>query len=80
MLIPMPRLTIEEVEWKIFVVKPWKALGDDGLLAIVWRQIWLVIKIGSCSFFRPYWIKATFLTNKEMLRLYRSRSRIKETI
>ena len=44
MLIPMPRLTIEEVEWNIFAVKPWKALGDNGLLAMVWRQIWLEIK------------------------------------
>ena len=40
----MPRLTMEEVERNIFAVKPWKALGDNGLPAMVWRQIWLKIK------------------------------------
>ena len=40
----MSRLTMEEVERNIFAAKPWKALGDNGLLAMVWRQIWLEIK------------------------------------
>ena len=44
MLVPISRLTMEEVEWNIFAVKPWKAPGDDGLPAMVWRQIWLEIK------------------------------------
>ena len=42
--IPMPRLTMEEVERNIFAAKPWKAPGDDGLPAMVWRQIWPEIK------------------------------------
>jgi hypothetical protein len=40
----MPRLTMEEVERRIFAGKSWKALGDDGLPAIVWKQVWLVVK------------------------------------
>lgn len=31
----MPELTIEEVERKVMAAKPWKALGDDGLPAMV---------------------------------------------
>jgi hypothetical protein len=40
----MPRLTIEEVERRIFAAKSWKAPGDDGLPAIVWKQVWPVVK------------------------------------
>jgi hypothetical protein len=42
--VPMPRLTIEEVERRIFAAKPWKAPGDDGLPAMVWKQIWPAVK------------------------------------
>jgi len=40
----MPDLTMEEVEWKVLSAKPWKVPGEDGLLAMVWRQIWPVVK------------------------------------
>jgi hypothetical protein len=42
--IHMPDLTMEEIEWKIFEAKPWKAPGEDGLSAMIWRQLWLVVK------------------------------------
>ena len=37
-------ITPEEVRRKVFSVKPWKAPGRDGFPAIVWRQLWPVIK------------------------------------
>ena len=37
-------LTMEEVRRKVFSAKPWKALGRDGLPAMVWRQIWFIAK------------------------------------
>ena len=42
--VPMPPLTMEEVERRVFAAKAWKAPGDDGLPAMVWKQIWPVAK------------------------------------
>ncbi len=40
----MPSLSVEEVEQRVFAVKSWKAPGEDGLPAIVWKQVWPVVK------------------------------------
>ena len=42
--VPMPRLTLEEVEQRIFAAQSWKAAGEDGLPAVVWKQIWPAVK------------------------------------
>ena len=42
--VPMPLLTMKEVEQRIFAAKSWKAPGDDGLPAMVWKQVWPVVK------------------------------------
>jgi hypothetical protein len=42
--VSMPPLTIEEVERRIFAAKSWKAPGDDGLPAMVWKQVWPAVK------------------------------------
>ena len=39
----MPELTVEEIERCLMKAKPWKAAGEDGLPAGVWRQIWPVV-------------------------------------
>jgi hypothetical protein len=38
--IPMPELTVEEIQCCLLKTKPWKAAGEDGLPAGVWRQVW----------------------------------------
>ncbi|KAJ3454423.1 hypothetical protein MRS44_018317 [Fusarium solani] len=42
--VAMPNLTMEEVEEKIMEAKAWKAPGEDGLPAMVWKQLWPVVK------------------------------------
>jgi hypothetical protein len=42
--LPMPPLSMEEVERRIFAAKSSKAPGDDGLPAMVWKQVWPVVK------------------------------------
>lgn len=40
----MPNLTMEEVEEKVMEAKGWKAPGEDGLPAMVWKQQWPAVK------------------------------------
>ncbi|KAH7464117.1 hypothetical protein FOMA001_g17824 [Fusarium oxysporum f. sp. matthiolae] len=42
--VTMPDLTLEEVERQLWATKSWKAPGEDGLPAIVWKQIWPSVK------------------------------------
>lgn len=42
--IAMPKLTAEEIEGCLMKTKPWKASGEDGLPAGVWRQVWPVVR------------------------------------
>lgn len=48
----MPPLTIEEVKDKVFAAKSWKAPGDDGLPAEVWKQTWPAVKDRVLSLFQ----------------------------
>ncbi|KJK85276.1 hypothetical protein H633G_10887 [Metarhizium anisopliae BRIP 53284] len=48
----MPELTMEEVERKVMAPKPWKAPGDDGLPAMVWKELWPVVKEWVLHLFR----------------------------
>ncbi|KJZ69719.1 hypothetical protein HIM_10888 [Hirsutella minnesotensis 3608] len=43
--IAMPDLTLQEIEEKVMAAKPWKAPGEDGLPAIVWKKLWHVVKV-----------------------------------
>jgi hypothetical protein len=43
-LVHMPDLSMGEIEQKVMAAKPWKAPGEDGLPAMVWRQLWPVVK------------------------------------
>jgi hypothetical protein len=36
---PMPELTVEEIQCCLLKTKPWRAAGEDGLPAGVWRQV-----------------------------------------
>lgn len=41
--VAMPELTLEDVEEKVMAAKAWKAPGEDGLPAMVWKQLWPVV-------------------------------------
>lgn len=50
--VAMPNLTMEEVEEKVMEAKAWKAPGQDGLPAMVWKQLWSVVKERVLRLFR----------------------------
>jgi hypothetical protein len=50
--VAMPDLTLEEVEEKVMAAKAWKAPGEDGLPAMVWKQLWPVVKERVMHLFR----------------------------
>lgn len=43
MEVDMPNITLDEVEQKVMAAKSWKAPGEDSLLAMVWKQLWLIV-------------------------------------
>src|ERR1700761_1124259 len=50
--VPMPAITMEEVERQLFAARSWKAPGEDGLPAEVWKQVWPAIKHHVLALFR----------------------------
>ncbi|RKK76153.1 hypothetical protein BFJ68_g18054, partial [Fusarium oxysporum] len=50
--VTMPDLTLEEVERQLWATKSWKAPGEDGLPAIVWKQIWPSVKHNVLAIFQ----------------------------
>ena len=60
--VEMPRLKLEEIERRVFAAKAWRAPGDDGLPAEVWKQIWPVVKERMLRLFQTSLDEGTLLT------------------
>jgi hypothetical protein len=78
--VEMSAITIEEVERQLLATKSWKALGEDGLPAIVWKMTWPVVKQGVLELFQASLDKGTLPSSGDMRRSYRSKNRTKRTI
>ena len=50
--VPMPAIIMEEVERQLFTAKSWKAPGEEGLPAVVWKQVWPAVKHHVLAVFR----------------------------
>jgi hypothetical protein len=49
----MEPLSEEEVRKLIFAARPYKAPRSDGLLAVVWQQLWELLKIHIVALLQP---------------------------
>lgn len=50
--VTMPQLTEEEIESSLMKTEAWKAAGEDGLPAGVWRHVWPAVKERVCHLFQ----------------------------
>lgn len=52
MAVRMPKLTIAEVDRKVFKARAGKAAAEDGLPAIVWKETWPAVRDHVLSIFQ----------------------------
>jgi hypothetical protein len=59
--VKIPKLTMEEVERRLWETKSWKAPGEDGLPAIVWEQVWPSVRHDVLDIFQASLEEGTIL-------------------